>query len=60
MSAEPKRVYSMDEYLALERESEVRYEYLNGEVLDMSGGKRYHDRIMGKMFNIYHGVIFPH
>lgn len=57
MSAEPKRVYSMKDYLALERESEVRYEYLNGEILDMSGGKRYHDRIMGKMFNLLSGNL---
>ena len=52
MPAEPKRIYTMEEYLALERESEVRYEYRDGEVFDMSGGKRYHDRIMGKMFNL--------
>jgi hypothetical protein len=27
MSAEPKRRYTLEEYLALERESEVKYEF---------------------------------
>lgn len=43
MTAEPKHIYTMEDYLALERESEVRYEYRNGEVFDMSGGTLYHD-----------------
>jgi len=46
MSADPKKVYTMEEYLALERESEVRHEYLNGEILDMSGGTLSHDVAM--------------
>ncbi len=46
ISAEPKRVYTMEDYLALERESEVRYEYRNGAVIEMSGGSLYHDVVM--------------
>lgn len=57
MPAEPKRIYTMEEYLALEHESEVRYEYRDGEVFDMSGGKRHHDRIMGKMFNLLSSLL---
>lgn len=43
MTAEPKRIYNMEEYLALERDSEARYEFRDGEVFDMSGGTLYHD-----------------
>ncbi|HMV50112.1 MAG TPA: Uma2 family endonuclease [Blastocatellia bacterium] len=46
MTAEPKHRYTLEDYLALERESEVRYEYRDGEVFDMSGGTRYHDIVM--------------
>ena len=43
MSAEVKRKYSLEEYLALERGSDVRYEYRDGEVFAMSGGTLWHD-----------------
>jgi Uma2 family endonuclease len=37
MSAQPKRKYTLEEYLELERRSDERYEYWNGEVFCMSG-----------------------
>lgn len=49
MTAEPKRIYTMEEYLALERDSEARYEYRDGEVFDMSGGTLYHDVVMSNV-----------
>lgn len=52
MSAEPKKVYTLEEYLALERESEVRHEYLNGEILDMSGGTLAHDVAMDNVRDV--------
>jgi len=45
MSAEPERRWTVEEYLALERESEIRHEYLDGEIFAMSGGSRQHNRI---------------
>ena len=50
MSAETQGRYTLDEYLALERQSEVRYEFWNGEVFAMSGGTLSHERIMGNAF----------
>ena len=35
--------YSIDEYFALERESDVRHEYLDGEIVAMGGASRIHD-----------------
>jgi Uma2 family endonuclease len=52
MSLQSQHHYTLEEYLALERESEVRYEYWNGEVFAMSGGTLYHDRIMGNVFDL--------
>jgi len=57
MSAEPKRIYTMDEYLALERKSEARYEFRGGEVFSMSGGTLHHDRIMGNLYNLLRGML---
>ncbi len=45
MTAEPQRRWSVDEYLAFERESEVKHEYLDGEIFAMSGASRKHNRI---------------
>lgn len=50
MTAEAKRIYTMEEYLALERESDVKYEFWNGEIFAMSGGTRLHDQITGNVY----------
>lgn len=52
MSLQPQHRYTLEEYLALERESEVRYEYWNGEVFAMSGSTLHHVRIMGNVFEL--------
>ncbi len=36
---------SVQEYLAFERESEIRHEYVDGEIFAMSGASRKHNRI---------------
>jgi Uma2 family endonuclease len=51
MSTEVKRRYSLEEYLELERESEVKHEFWNGEIYAMSGGTLGHDQIMGNVFD---------
>jgi Uma2 family endonuclease len=45
MSAQPKPRYTLEEYFELERKSEERFEYWNGEVFCMSGMSRNHARI---------------
>jgi Uma2 family endonuclease len=39
------RTYSLEEYLALEVESETRNEYINGEIVPMTGGTPNHNQI---------------
>lgn len=46
MPVELKQRYTLEEYLALERESEVKYEFWHGEIFAMSGGTLGHDLVM--------------
>jgi len=53
MASNPKRKYTLEEYLTFDRESEGRYEFWNGEIFAMSGGSREHDRIMLNITQIF-------
>jgi len=46
MSSERKTHLSPEEYLALDRQSEVRSEYFDGDMVAMSGGSREHNLIV--------------
>ncbi len=43
-----------DEYLALERESDLRHEYMDGEIYAMSGASESHIQITGNAFSGLH------
>lgn len=45
MSAQPKHRYTLDEYLELDRNSDERLEFWNGEIFSMSGANDPRDRI---------------
>ena len=49
MTALLKHRYTVDEYIAFDRETEGRYEYFDGEVVCMSGGSLNHNRIVRNM-----------
>ena len=49
-SAATKKRFTPQEYLALERKSETRNEYYNGEIFAMSGASREHNLIAGNLF----------
>ncbi|WP_081972720.1 Uma2 family endonuclease [Leptolyngbya sp. KIOST-1] len=48
MIAQPQvsRTYSPEEYLGLEVASEFRHEYIDGEIVPMTGGTPNHNRII--------------
>ncbi|SRR5712692_3276072 len=50
MAAHPKRKYTLDEYFDLERSTNERFEYWNGEVFSMSGVSEEHDQIEGNIY----------
>ena len=45
MSAQPELHFTLEEYFALERGSERRFEYREGKIVLMSGGSRQHGEI---------------
>ena len=57
MASDSKRQYTLEEYLALERDSEVKYEFWNGEIYAMSGGSLAHDQIMGNVYDALRGQL---
>lgn len=46
MAAQPKELFTEEEYLALERESETRHEYYRGEIVAMAGASENHNGIL--------------
>jgi Uma2 family endonuclease len=47
-----EKVMTVNEYLELEKHSEVRHEYVDGELLAMAGEKIRHNRIAGKTLRL--------
>jgi Uma2 family endonuclease len=45
MQIEEKKIYTLEEYLELEVNSDTRHEYLNGEIIPMTGGTPEHNEI---------------
>ncbi|MCL1462970.1 Uma2 family endonuclease [Argonema galeatum A003/A1] len=50
MQAEEKKYYSPEEYLELEVNAEEKHEYIDGEIILMSGGMPNHNRITGNFY----------
>lgn len=53
MSTAPKLNISEQEYLAGERQSQVKHQYINGSVYAMAGGTRDHNTICGNIFALF-------
>jgi len=45
MQAEERKIYTSNEYLEFETNSDVRHEYTNGEIIPMTGGTPEHNEI---------------
>lgn len=43
--AKPKKTFTPEEYLEIERGSETRHEYIDGEIFEMAGANKRHNRI---------------
>lgn len=52
MAANPERRYTLEEYFELERKSEERFEYWNGEVSPMSGVSEEHAEVETNMITV--------
>lgn len=55
MSAQAAACFTVDEYLKLERAAEFRSEYIQGQIIAMSGASRNHVRIAAASLSLLHG-----
>jgi Uma2 family endonuclease len=66
VSAIEKQTWTVEQYLEMERASEDKHEYLNGEIYLMSGASRNHNLVMANTLASLHGqlrkrpcIVFP-
>jgi Uma2 family endonuclease len=52
MSAIPKHKMTMEEYIEFDKNSEGRWEYFDGEVIDMAGGTLNHNQIASNISRV--------
>ncbi|HET7510811.1 MAG TPA: Uma2 family endonuclease [Solirubrobacterales bacterium] len=57
MASEPRPRVSVEEYLTLERQAETKSEYLNGEIVAMSGASRPHNLIVANVLASLHAQL---
>ena len=57
MSAQPKRRYTLEEYLELDKNSDERLEYWDGEIFSMAGVSDEHDQIEVNMTTFLRSAI---
>jgi Uma2 family endonuclease len=57
MQALEKRYYLPHEYLELEVVSDIRNEYINGEIVPMTGGLPNHNQIAGNLYAALHFAL---
>lgn len=56
MAAVAERIFPQ-EYLELERKSEVKHEYIDGRMVEMAGASEVHDTIVGNVIYILKGHL---
>jgi Uma2 family endonuclease len=52
MSAIPKRKFTIEEYIEFDKHNEGRWEYFDGEVIDMAGGTLDHNQIASNVSRV--------
>ncbi len=57
MSSQPKTELTTEEYLAIEREAEIKHEYYRGEMFAMGGASHRHNLVSGNVFADIHSEL---
>lgn len=58
MTAQPKRTWTVAEYLDFERNSETKHEYFGGEIFAMAGASAAHNIITANIVASLHSQVF--
>lgn len=53
----PKKIYSLEEYLELDFETDAKYEFFDGEIIEISGVTANHNLINGNLLYNLHGNL---
>jgi Uma2 family endonuclease len=53
------KIYTLQEYILLEESGEVRHEYINGNLIEMSGASREHHRICKYLLRLLEDLLAP-
>jgi Uma2 family endonuclease len=57
MSTYPKTFYTPEEYLERERNSEYRHEYIDGQIIAMTGASRKHNLIITNIVGLFYAQL---
>lgn len=57
MSVLPKEVWTVEEYQAVEHRSEIKHEYLHGQIIAIAGASQAHVDITGNLFASLYGQL---
>ena len=57
MNAQPQSFLTAPDYLAWERQQEIRHEFLNGQIFSMTGASRAHNVLCGNIFATLHSQL---
>ena len=58
MTAQPRRTWTVEEYLDFERSSETKHEYFGGEIFAMAGASAAHNIITANIVASLHSQVF--
>ena len=50
MPATEEKIYTVDEYIQLDETSDIRHEFINGQLYDMSGNSDIHNEMVGNLY----------
>ena len=59
MASDPRPRVSPEDYLAMERRSETRSEYLDGEIFAMTGASERHNLLAGNLYTAFRAQLRP-
>lgn len=51
------KIYTLDEYIQLDEASDIRHEFINGQLFDMSGNSDLHNEMVGNLYFLLRNLL---